>query len=147
MIAITENGLKWPVVPKFMSLDPEYVTGLTEWAGSFTYSRDKGGITPIFGIRSSVRDIVVVAKVASFFGVGKIYRGGQGFQKWVYFRVNKLGDLIKIVKHFERYPLQGMKQHAFAIWKEMVNCKRRKLPKDKAKIAELALKLSKMNSG
>lgn len=128
-----------------MALDPQYVTGLTEWAGSFTYSRSKGGITPCFGIRSSLRDLVVLGKVHSFFKVGKIYRGGTGFQKWVYFRVNKLGELIKIVAHFDRYPLEGMKQHAFAIWKEMVNCKRRKLPKDKVKIQELAEKLSKVN--
>lgn len=86
-------------------------------------------------------------RAQSFFKVGKIYRGGTGLQKWVYFRVNKLGELIKIVAHFEQYPLQGMKQHAFGIWKEMINCKRRKLPKDKVKIAELAEKLSKMNRG
>ncbi|MDZ4284364.1 MAG: hypothetical protein U1A28_00890, partial [Patescibacteria group bacterium] len=68
-------------------------------------------------------------------------------QKWVYYRVNKLGELIKMVSHFERYPLQGFKQHAFEIWKEMVNCKRRKLARDRSRIQELAQKLSKLNSG
>ncbi|MBI2551756.1 LAGLIDADG family homing endonuclease [Candidatus Uhrbacteria bacterium] len=127
--------------------DNHYITGLLEWGGSFTYLRSKGGITVCFVMKSSTRDLPLLLKVRDFFGVGKVYRGGVGTQKWVYYRVNKLGELITMVRHFEQYPLQGMKQHAFAIWKEMVNCKRRKLPKDKAKIMELAVKLSRMNSG
>lgn len=126
-----------------MNFEPRYVTGLAEWGGSFTYSRDKGGITLYFGIRSATTDLPLLLKVRDFFGVGNLYKGGVGMKRWIYYRVNKLGDLITIVNHFDKYPLQGAKQNAFQIWKEMVACKRRKLPKDKARIFELAEKLSK----
>lgn len=127
--------------------DSHYITGLAEWGGSFTYLRSNGGITICFVIKSSTRDLPLLLKIRDFFEVGKIYRGGQGLQKWAYYRVNRLGELIKIVSHFEKYPLQGFKQHAFAVWREMVLCKRRKLPKDKARLIELSEKLSKVNGG
>lgn len=131
-----------------MSLNPHYVTGLTESVGSFTYSQGTGGITIYFGIRSSVNDFALLLKVRDFWRVGKVYQGGgRDMKKWAYFRVNKLGELIKVVSHFEKYPLQGFKKHAFTIWREMVLCKRRKLPKDKERIFDLAEKLSKLNSG
>lgn len=131
-----------------MGLSQNYITGLCEWAGSFTYSYSpgKGGITLYFGIRSSTRDLTLLLKVRDFFEVGKVYRGGQGQKKWAYFRVNKLGDLIKIARHFEQHPLISVKQHAFEIWKEMVACKRRKLPKDRTRILELAERISRQNS-
>ena len=128
-----------------MSLNPQYITGLAEWAGSFTYSRGKNGLTLYFGIKSSIADLSTLLKVCDFFKVGKVYRGGKGTLAWTYYRVNKLGDLIKIVAHFEHYPLQGIKQHALQIWKAMLVCKRRKLPKDKEKCQALALELSKLN--
>ncbi|MBI4135445.1 LAGLIDADG family homing endonuclease [Candidatus Uhrbacteria bacterium] len=129
-----------------MSLNPNYVTGLAEWAGSFTYSRGKGGLTLYFGIRCTNKDLTLLLKIRDFFGAGKVYKGGHGLKKWVYFRVNKLGELIKIAKHFEEYPLQGPKQHIFAVWQNMVICKRRKLPKDRERILDLAQKLSKLNT-
>lgn len=127
-----------------MLLNPYYVTGLAECAGSFTYSRGKGSITLYFGIKSSTKDLPLLLKIKENFGVGKVYRGGRGVKQWAHYRVNKLGDLIKIVAHFEHYPLQGIKQHAFTTWQQMVACKRRKLPKDKEKCHVLAIELSKL---
>ena len=130
-----------------MPLNPHYIVGITEWGGSFTYSRSKGGVTLYFGIKSSDRDYTLLLKVRDYFSVGKVYRGGGKQDRWAYYRVNRLGDLIKIVNHFERYPLLGMKQHAFAIWKGMVDCKRRKLPADKKRISDFAEKLSRFSRG
>jgi len=126
-------------------INPNFVTGLAEWAGSFTFSRGKGGITLYFGIRSSVGDLTLLTKVRDYFRAGKVYRGGRGSQQWVYFRVNRLGDLIKIVAHFNQYPFQGVKQRAFLTWKDMVLCKRRKLPNDQPKLVSLSQELSKRN--
>ena len=130
-----------------MTLDPHYIVGVTEWGGSFTYSLSKGGVTLYFAIKSSAKDLTLLLKVRDRLGVGKVYRGGGKKGAWVYYRVNRLGDLIKIVNYFDRYPLQGMKHHAFEIWREMVNCKRRKLSADKKRIFDLADKLSRFTKG
>lgn len=122
-------------------LDSSYITGFAENAGSFTYSKSRGTITLYFSIKSSVKDLQLLLKIREYFKVGKVYRGKTD-KKWIHYRVNKLGDLIKIVNHFERYQLEGVKQHAFDIWKQMIICKRRKLPKDRETLMKLAEKLS-----
>jgi len=128
-----------------MAIDHDYLTGFTEGTGTFTYSRVGNGVTLYFAIKSYAKDLSLLLKIRDYFQAGKVYRGKAGKSQWVYFRVNKLGELIKVVAHFERYPLLGAKQFAFEVWKEMVACKRRKLDKDKVKLLELAEKLSRAN--
>ena len=125
------------------TLNPHFITGMAELGGSFTYSQSRGGVTMYFALKSYSSDLSLLLKVQDFFKAGKIYKGGKGKDTWVYYRVNKLGELIGVVRHFEQYPLIGAKQHIFEIWKEMIICKRRKLAKDKDRLQSLALRLSK----
>lgn len=126
-------------------LNPHHITGMAEIGGSFTYSRSRGTLTLYFALKSWADDVSLLLKVQGFFKAGKIYKRNRKKGGWVYYRVNRMGDLIKVARHFEQYPLQGAKQHTFEIWKQMLLCKRRKLPKDKERIQELARKLSKNN--
>ena len=63
----------------------------------------------------------------------------------VYYMVCSAPDLLKVVEHFDLYPVRGVKKRkAFEIWKEMVFAKTVR-PVDRSKIIGLAKQLSAMN--
>jgi len=105
-------------------MSPDYVTGLIEAAGSFTYSRSRGQLSLYFAIRLGAADIDVLRDVRRFFGGhGRIYSvrpTSERSKPASYYRVNRLAELRRIVAHFDRHPLRGSKHRAYEIWKEMV---------------------------
>ncbi len=114
------------------ALDPWYVTGFCEREASFTYSRNAGAVNLYFAIKLSATDLSILQRIQRFFGdIGRIYsvrpetpHGKAGYTKAAsYFRVNRPPQLIRVVEHFERYPLLGTKGASFATWREMVALK------------------------
>jgi hypothetical protein len=100
------------------TLTPNYVTGLLESAGSFTFNRGKQQLTVVFGVRSRATNRPLVEDLRTFFGdIGKIY---DTTRNSCFFRVNRPRELLRIVEHFDEYPLRGNKRNAFRIWREMV---------------------------
>ena len=103
---------------------PDYVTGLIEGAGSFTFSRTRGQLSLYFAIRLGAADVAVLRTVRRFFGNhGRIYTvrpATKGSKAASYYRVTRLGELRRIVDHFDRHPLRGSKRRSYEIWKEMV---------------------------
>lgn len=99
------------------TLDPAYVTGLIEAAGTFTFSRTSKQVSLYFAVKLPDRDLL--EDLQGFFGVGRIYAAGAS----AYYRVNRRQDLPRIVAHFEQYPLRSRKRKAFAVWKQMVEAK------------------------
>jgi hypothetical protein len=119
-------------------LAPEYVTGLVEAIGSFTYSRSPGNLTVYFALRLPARDRAVLDAVREFLAVGRVYDVPGGF----YLRVSRHDELLRVVGHFERHPLRGHRQEAFLIWKEMVAIKSRFRQPDPPRLESLAAQLS-----
>ena len=110
------------------TLDPWYVTGFAEGGGTFTYSRSSGNIGLYFAIRLTRVDVPVLGQIQQFFGgVGKIYdqkpRDRYQSQATSYYRVTRCRDLLRVVSHFDQYPLQGARRASFEIWREMVAIK------------------------
>lgn len=105
-------------------MSPDYITGLIEVAGAFTYSRSRGQLSLYFAIRLRAADIAVLRDVRRFFGGhGRIYSvrpASKRAKPASYYRVNRLGELRRVVAHFDRHPLRGSKRRAYEIWKEMV---------------------------
>jgi len=100
------------------SLTPDYVTGLLESAGSFTFNRGKRQLTVVFGVRSRAANRPLVEDLRTFFGgIGRIY---DTTRNTCFFRVNRPRELLRIVEHFDEHPLRGDKRNAFRIWREMV---------------------------
>lgn len=135
-------------------MDPWYVTGFCEGQASFTYSRSNGNLALYFAIKLGGTDDSILHGIRSFFGdIGAIYQvmprvssARAGFAKGaLYFRVSKASQLIRIVEHFERYPLRGSKSASFATWREMVTLKQifRKPPRNE--LEKLARQLSDRN--
>lgn len=139
-------------------LHPEYVTGLTDGEGTFTYSYTKqvNSIGLYFGIALNMKDLSLLKEVQEFFGCGKIYfakavKGKFSDPTYIsgpraYFRINKHSELFRVIQHFSEHPLHGQKAKAYEIWTQMVFYKGRMYrDKDMPKMMALAAKLSEAN--
>jgi hypothetical protein len=96
--------------------DPWYVTGFAEAAGSFTYSRSGRQLMLVFAVRLPRANLKILEGFRSFFGgVGRVYARDS-----CSFRVTRPADLLRVVEHFDRYPLRGERREAYRVWREMV---------------------------
>lgn len=110
-------------------LNSWYVTGFADGEAAFTYSRAGGVFNMYFAISQREDNRHIVEKIHKFFDyVGFIYKGkgsqpakNSGLTKpYVYYRVTRIEDLIRIIEHFDKYPLQSKKIECYNVWKEMV---------------------------
>lgn len=112
-------------------LNPHYVTGLVEGEGSFTYSRnsqDRRQLSVVFALALTKDDHSLILKLKEFFGFGKIYWfGPTGISSRAkrFYRVTRMTDLYRLIKHFDAYPLQGHKGKVYAAWKDLLFYKSR----------------------
>ena len=111
-------------------LNPWYVTGFVDGEGTFTFSRSGNHMTLCFGLKLTAQDRSALELIREFFkGIGQIYHvkaysSHKGKTKAAaYFRVTRINDLLKIVDHFDNYPLKSTKNKQFKIWREMVMIK------------------------
>jgi len=123
-------------------LAPEYLTGLAEAIGSFTYSRSPGNITVYFALRLPARDREVLEAVREFLAVGRLYSVPGG----LYLRVSRHDELLRVVDHFDLHPLRGHRLEAFRIWREMVEIKSRFRQPDLHRLSNLAAQLSSLKA-
>ena len=109
--------------------DPWYVSGFAEGEGIFTYSRNRLQLMVVFAIRLPATDHNLLEGIRDFFGgIGRIYsaprrapaRGGAGTKASCYYRVTRPAELVRIVNHFDEYPLRGEKREVYEVWREMV---------------------------
>lgn len=138
-------------------LNPYYVSGLIDAEGTFTYTKMGGRVYPYFAIKLSVKDLPLLGKIKAFFGCGEIYRNpprtytvnGVAYTsgELVTLKVFRMDELMKLVRHFLDYPLEGKKAAAFKIWKDMVMTKVVNRKEDWPKLHDLALKLTQANGG
>jgi LAGLIDADG endonuclease len=98
-----------------VSLDPWFVTGLTEGEGCFCVSlaprrKLRAGleVRPSFSLSLNERDLRLLEDLRAFFSCGWI-RESKGDRTFKY-EVRSIGDLARrILPHFERFPLRGCK--------------------------------------
>ncbi len=138
-------------------LSPWYVTGFCDGEAAFTYSRSGGTFGLYFAIHQREDNRQIIDEIHSYFNyIGDIYINKEslptknsGFSKpAVYYRVTRIGELQRIVEHFDKYPLQSQKKHeAYLVWREMVMHKLENYRYiDYDKLRALAEKLSSLNS-
>lgn len=134
-------------------MEPWYVTGLVEAAGSFTFSRTDRNIIPYFALKLGRDQSGILEDVQAFFGgLGRIYgaplrtRAGQGASPATrsrYFRVTRIDELDRVTMHFDDYPLRGLKAASYAIWRELVTLKRTGYRRpDRERLDQLCIALS-----
>jgi hypothetical protein len=128
------------------------VTGFAESAGSFTYNRSGSQLTLVFAVRLPASDRALLRDLQRFLGgIGRIYSTAPGETSEprgaCLFRVNRTRELLRVVKHFDAYPLRGGKRRAYRVWSEMVSLRAAhhgSRPPDE--LWDLADKLSRLRS-
>ena len=128
---------------------PWFVTGFAERESTFTYSRSRRGLSLYFGIQFRTEDSALLRQIRRFFGdAGTIYpRRAPGETRRsptiaYYYRVTRIGELLRIVSHFDLYPFQGSRRASFEIWREMVVLKAGPEPAEAERLDLLAAQLS-----
>ena len=101
--------------------DPSYLTGLLEVAGSFNFNRGRNQWNVVFAVALGGENRELLERMRSYFDGGRIYppAGGSRVTRCSY-RVTRPAELLRVVEHFERHPLIGVRKNEFAIWREMV---------------------------
>jgi hypothetical protein len=135
------------------TLDPWYVTGFVEGEGAFTFSRSSTQLALYFAVKLTADDGELLVALQDYFGgAGRIYSvapraaptARSGYTKKArYYRVCRRDELQRVVDHFDRYPLHGLKAASFAIWREMVRLKLENFRRPaREQMEELAARLS-----
>lgn len=71
-----------------------------------------------FIIEVHVKDLDLIYKIQTFFGgIGSVTFN----KKVARYSIQGIKDILNIVNHFDRYPLQSYKQIDFAFWKKCIN--------------------------
>ncbi|MSP61501.1 MAG: hypothetical protein EXR72_14415 [Myxococcales bacterium] len=125
-------------------LDPWYITGFVEGEGTFTYSRSGRQLALYFAVKLTAADLSLLEAVQAYFGgIGRIYAVRSAAARTTgYFRVCRHDDLVRVVSHFDRYPLRGTKVAAFEVWRQMVHLKRAFRASSRDQLDALAQELS-----
>ena len=112
---------------KDSTLPPNWVTGFVDAEGSFSLKISKSSstrsgynIVPEFKIELHLREILLLRKIHTFFGIGIIYEFED--RNKAYYSVQSARDLTNIIiPHFDKYPLITQKRADYLLFKEAVN--------------------------
>ena len=109
-------------------LDPWFVTGFSDGEAAFTFSRSNNAFALYFSITQRADNRETVEKIQQYFGgVGRIYSRKESLptknsghtKASVIYRVCRQDELMRIIEHFDRFPLQGSKKEVYNIWRDM----------------------------
>lgn len=112
---------------KNSTLSPYWVTGFTDAEGSFSLKLSKSSSTrsgynviPEFKIELHNRDILLLRKIHTFFGLGTIREYAD--KNKASYSVQSARDMAKkIIPHFDKYPLLTQKRADYLLFKEAIN--------------------------
>jgi hypothetical protein len=138
-------------------LDPWFVTGFCEGEAAFTFSRSGDAFVLYFSICQREDNKKILEKVQNYFGGrGKIYirkeqlptRNSGHTKPNAYYRICKQRELICVIEHFEKFPLQSKKIEVYRVWREMaiektekfINCKSEEFKTFSEKMSVMNLK-------
>lgn len=110
---------------------PCFVTGFVDGEGSFSISLTKNKLSrtgwtvqPIFSIGLHDKDEALLIDVKNYYGVGNI-NWEHGIST-IQLRVTSQKDLIVIIEHFKKYPLNSQKRADFELFQQALQLMLRK---------------------
>jgi hypothetical protein len=105
-----------------LALNPYYITGFADAEGTFALLVLKGkgylglGLPRlVFKIGVHIREKELLERIATYFGVGKVYADRKDSCQYL---VQSMADLAVIIKHFENYPLITQKRGDFELFRQ-----------------------------
>ena len=108
---------------KTYPISPWFISGYTDAEGCFNVNlqRNPNGkfyIRPLFQIQVHSRDIGILMQIKDHLeGIGNIYNNSDNSK----FMVRSLDQILKIITHFDNYPLITQKKADFILFKQIIN--------------------------
>lgn len=125
------------------TLDPHWVTGFADGDSSFTYSRSGKQLALYFAIKLTALERPLLEELQTFFAGGSLFDVASG---GVYFRVQRRDELMRVVDHFDAYPLRSSKKAVYEVWRLMVLAKQQFRNPDRATLDVLADQLTALSA-
>ena len=120
-----KSATHMPNIVKTLNTNPWFVTGFTDAEGSFSVLiqhnsayRLNWRIKVIFAIGLHNKDIELLQKIQSYFGVGKLHKHGENSTQY---RVESVKDMQVIIDHFYEYPLISTKKVNYVLFKKALS--------------------------
>lgn len=112
---------------KELELSPFWVTGFADAESCFSLKVSKKStvvsgwnVIPEFKIELHSRDLILLRKLHSFFGVGTIYERED--RNIAYYSVQSARDINNVlIPHFDKYPLITQKKADYLLFKQAIN--------------------------
>jgi LAGLIDADG endonuclease len=115
---------------KSNKINPNWITGFVDAEGCFSviieifdinasHTNHKWRVRTSFEINLHIKDVNILYKIQSFFGVGAVYL--RPYKKLALYRVSNIEYLRDIIiPHFNKYPLITQKYSDFYLWKKVI---------------------------
>lgn len=109
-------------------LDPWFVTGFCDGEAAFTFSRSGNVFALYFSVSQRNDNREIIEKLQRYFkDIGTIYtrkeqlpsRFSGHTKPNAYFRVCRQEELMCVIDHFDKFPLQGKKKDVYKLWRAM----------------------------
>ena len=107
---------------KTKAISPLFITGYSDAEGCFNvgFQRNPNGkfyVRPLFQIQVHSKDSLLLMQIKNYLGgIGNIHiKGNKSI-----FAIRSLDDILKIISHFDNYPLITQKRADFLLFKEIV---------------------------
>jgi len=107
------------------NINPYWITGFVDAEGCFSViieikDKTKWKVTTSFEINLHIKDVDILYKIQSFFGVGAIYL--RTYKNIAVYKVTKIKYLKDIIiPHFLKYSLISQKYIDFTLWSKVVD--------------------------
>ena len=107
---------------KIQPISPLFISGYSDAEGCFNVSLQKNPngkfyVRPSFQIKVHSKDSLLLLRIKHYLGdIGKIYITSKDSK----FVVRSLDDILKIILHFDNYPLITQKKGDFILFKEII---------------------------
>jgi hypothetical protein len=105
------------------SISPWFISGYSDAEGCFNVGLQKNPngkfyVRPSFQIHVHSKDNLLLMQIKAYFqNMGNIYISGEKSK----FTVRSLDDILKIITHFENYPLITQKKADFILFKQIID--------------------------
>ena len=108
---------------KINPISPWFISGYSDAEGCFNVGLQKNPngkfyVRPSFQIKVHSRDNLLLMQIKDYFGgIGNIYTNTNDSK----FTVRSLDDILKIISHFDNYPLITKKKADFILFKQIIH--------------------------
>jgi len=120
---ISQQTLRYSTSNKIQPISPWFISGYSDAEGCFNVGLQKNPngkwyVRPVFQIKVHSRDNLLLMRIKDYLGgIGNIYTSTKESK----LAVRSLDDILKIISHFDNYPLITQKKSDFILFKQIIH--------------------------